>query len=107
VSGSDDPVAGVIRAPLLEDPLLLATPRDHPLAGSRSVVADALRGERWIVGSTDPRSDLLGAWNSNAWDPDVAYVAREWTAKFGLVAAGHGVTVVPGLAAPAPQTRSR
>jgi DNA-binding transcriptional LysR family regulator len=96
-----EPLAGVIRAPLLEDPLLLATPRDHPLAGARSVAADALRGERWIVGSADPRSELLGAWNPSAWNPQVAYVAREWTAKLGLVAAGHGVTLVPGLAAPA------
>jgi DNA-binding transcriptional LysR family regulator len=101
VSGLHEPLAGVIRAPLLEDPLLLAAPRDHPLAGARSVAADALRGERWIVGSADPRSELLGAWNPSAWNPQVAYVAREWTAKLGLVAAGHGVTLVPGLAAPA------
>jgi DNA-binding transcriptional LysR family regulator len=31
----------------------------------------------------------------------VRYVAREWTAKLGLVAAGLGVTLVPSLAATA------
>jgi DNA-binding transcriptional LysR family regulator len=31
----------------------------------------------------------------------VELVAKEWTAKLGLVAAGLGVTLVPGLAAPA------
>ncbi|POM26036.1 LysR substrate binding domain protein [Actinomadura rubteroloni] len=30
----------------------------------------------------------------------MAFVARDWTAKLGLVAAGLGVTVVPGLAVP-------
>jgi DNA-binding transcriptional LysR family regulator len=86
---------------LLQDPLLLAVPRDHPLASYRSVAADALRGSVLPTIQRSPRSELLGAWNPSAWNPQVAYVAREWTAKLGLVAAGHGVTLVPGLVAPA------
>ncbi|GLZ29042.1 LysR family transcriptional regulator [Lentzea sp. NBRC 105346] len=83
--------------PLLDDPLLVAMAPGHPLAGRRSVTPRMLRDERWIVGSTTPGTTLLGAW---APDATVAFVARDWFAKLGLVAAGLGVTVVPGLAVP-------
>jgi DNA-binding transcriptional LysR family regulator len=86
---------------LLEDPLLVAVAGGHPLAGRRSVAPDELARERWIAGSADPSSTLLGAWTGSRWQPRIGHVAREWTAKLGLVAAGRGVTVVPGLAAPA------
>jgi DNA-binding transcriptional LysR family regulator len=87
--------------PLMEDPLLLAVARSHRLARRRSVAVDDLAGEAWVAGSTDPRETLLGAWRWSSWEPDVRYVAREWTAKLGLVAAGLGVTLVPSLAATA------
>ena len=88
--------------PLLDDPLLLAVGRGHPLAGRRSVALDALAGERWITGASNSGETLtlLGTPDAD-WEPDVAFVAREWTAKLGLVAAGLGVTLVPGLAATA------
>jgi DNA-binding transcriptional LysR family regulator len=85
---------------LLEDPLLVAVSRGHPLAGRASVPADALRHERWVAGSTQASSTLLGAWTDSSWQPDIAYLARDWTAKLGLVASGLAITVVPGLAAP-------
>lgn len=86
---------------LLDDRLLVALARDHPLAGHRTVQVDDLRDEPWVAASADPDRVLLGVWPALAWQPAVAYVAREWTAKLGLVAAGLGVTVVPGLAATA------
>ena len=42
---------------------------------------------------------MLGAWQWAEWRPKVELIAKEWTAKLGLVAAGLGVTLVPGLAA--------
>jgi len=101
VTPPDVPPDGVILATLLEDPLLVAVDRRHRLVGEASVAPEELTGERWIVGSPDPDAELLGAWTAAPWDPDIAYVARDWTAKLGLVAAGCGMTVVPGLAAPA------
>lgn len=89
---------------LLEDPLLLAVGRTHRLAGRRTVELDDLAGEAWIAGSREAHDTLLGAWPALAWQPNVEFVAREWTAKLGLVAAGLGVTVVPGLAASAVRT---
>lgn len=87
--------------PILEDPLFVAIAPGHPLAGRSSVTTAELRGERWVAGSSDPGSTLLGAWAGAAWEPDVAFVARDWVAKLGLVAAGLGITVVPGLVVPA------
>lgn len=87
--------------PLLDDPLFVATGEGHPFAGQATVAPAMLRDERWIAGSTDPGSTLLGAWAEPGWRPEVAFVARDWMAKLGLVAAGLGVTTVPGLAVPA------
>jgi DNA-binding transcriptional LysR family regulator len=91
---------GVSGTFLLEDPLLLAVPRRHPLAERASIAPDELAAERWIAGSAEPDSEFLGPWTASTWAPDVAHVARSWMAKLGLVAAGRGVTIVPGLAAP-------
>lgn len=86
--------------PLLEDPLLLALARDHRLARGHTVDLDDLAGEPWISAGASPDEALLGVWPSLECEPHVAFIAREWTAKLGLVAAGLGVTV-PGLAATA------
>jgi DNA-binding transcriptional LysR family regulator len=83
---------------LIDDPLLLAVARDHPLAGRRTVDLDALRDERWIAASPKANDSFLGAWEWADWQPQVSLIAREWTAKLGLVAAGLGVTLVPGVA---------
>lgn len=82
---------------LFEDPLLIAVPRRHRLAGTASVKPAELAGERWIAGSTDVSTSLLGAWATPGTASEIAYVARDWTAKLGLVAAGRGITVVPGM----------
>jgi DNA-binding transcriptional LysR family regulator len=89
---------GIAFEPLLEDPLLLAVGRSHALARRRTVDVDDLAGEPWIAAGTNPEATFLGVWPSLEWRPQIAFIAREWTAKLGLVAAGLGVTVVPGLA---------
>lgn len=86
---------------LIEDPLLLAVGREHPLARRRSVDLDDLADESWIAGSAKASDSMIGAWQWAEWRPRVALIAKEWTAKLGLVAAGLGVTLVPGLAAAA------
>ena len=84
---------------LIDDPLLLAVGLDHPLARRRTVNLDDLVTERWIAGSAKADDSMLGAWQWAEWQPKVELIAKEWTAKLGLVAAGLGVTLVPGLAA--------
>jgi DNA-binding transcriptional LysR family regulator len=85
--------------PLLDDPLLLAVSREHPFAGRNTVELDELADERWIASNTELADTFLGALDTPGWRPRVAFVIREWTAKLGLVAAGIGVTIVPGIAA--------
>jgi DNA-binding transcriptional LysR family regulator len=86
---------------LIDDPLLLAVGRDHPLARRRSVDLDDLAEERWVAASPQASDSMLGAWQWADWQPRVELIAKEWTVKLGLVAAGLGVTLVPGLAADA------
>ncbi|MFJ1768318.1 LysR family transcriptional regulator [Amycolatopsis sp. NPDC088138] len=95
------PPAEVELVTILEDPLFVAMAPGHPLARHPSVTGEMLRDQPWITGSTEPGTTLLGAWAAPSWQPEIAFVARDWVAKFGLVAAGLGVTVVPGLAVPA------
>jgi DNA-binding transcriptional LysR family regulator len=99
VTTTPEPPAGVVLDVLLDDPLLLALPRGHRLAGLARIDPDELREERWIAGSSDPGSTLLGTWTTGSWRPHVAFEVRDWTAKIGLVAGGFGITVVPGLSA--------
>jgi DNA-binding transcriptional LysR family regulator len=86
---------------LVDDPLLLAVGPEHPLARRRTVELDDLAGESWIAASAEAGDTMLGAWQWADWRPRVEMIAKEWTAKLGLVAAGLGVTLVPGLAASA------
>jgi len=84
---------------LLDEPLLIALPATHRLAARRAVQLTELADEHWIAGSTTFEDTLVSACLRSGFRPAVRYVVQEWTAKLGLVAAGLGVTLVPGLAA--------
>lgn len=81
---------------LVDDPMLVAIPRDHRLAKRRTVRYAELAEDHWIAGWPNPADTLIG---TSGFQPDIRYVVPGWTAKLGLVAAGLGVTLVPGLAA--------
>lgn len=98
-SGQSVDVGGLVLRHLLDDPLLVALPREHPLAGRRVLRLTELARESWIAGSTTVEDTLIGACLRSGFRPTVRYVVREWTAKQGLVAAGLGITLLPGLAA--------
>jgi DNA-binding transcriptional LysR family regulator len=84
---------------LLDEPVLVAVPRSHRLARRRSVRLADLADESWVAGSADPEATLLGGSLRHGFRPRIDFVAGEWTAKLGFVAAGLGVTLVPALAA--------
>jgi len=84
---------------LADEPVLLAVRSDHPLARASLVRLADLPGEAWVAGSSRPDETLLGASARLGFAPRIDFVVREWTAKFGFVAAGLGVTLVPALAA--------
>jgi DNA-binding transcriptional LysR family regulator len=62
-------------------------------------VAD-LEDERWIVGEADRSGPQFGAWPTLPGEPNIAYTLRDWPGRFGLVAAGLGVAVIPSLLLP-------
>ncbi|MER7281415.1 LysR substrate-binding domain-containing protein [Dactylosporangium sp. NPDC000244] len=67
--------------------------------GRRVVRLREVAGEAWVAGSARAEETLLGASARLGFRPRIEFVVQEWTAKFGFVAAGLGVTLVPGLAA--------
>ncbi|MYV97876.1 LysR family transcriptional regulator [Streptomyces sp. SID3343] len=76
----------------------VAVHADHPLASRDEVHVDDLAQEAWIVGTGQEGEPQFGAWPTLE-APRVAYEARGWQTRLGLVAAGLGISVLPGLAA--------
>jgi DNA-binding transcriptional LysR family regulator len=76
---------------LLDDPVyLLSTRRVGKLA--------ALRDATWIAGCERCRSHLLSLCADEGFEPRIAYTSDDMVVMQALVAAGLGVTTIPGLA---------
>ncbi len=76
---------------LLNDPVyLLSTRRVGKLAG--------LRDATWIAGCERCRSHLLSLCADEGFEPRIAYTSDDMVVMQALVAAGLGVTTIPGLA---------
>jgi len=91
----------VVVHPLLDDPLLLVMPIDHPQAHLERVPLSALRNEGWIMGTTDwDPVDRALTWACAREDFDPVHVMRtdDYSVIQGFVAAGTGVALVPRLA---------
>lgn len=88
-----------VRFPLLSDPLDVALPPGHPLAGAPGLRLADLAGEPWIYGAAGPWRDItLGACADAGFVPERAHTAADWSAILAMVAAGIGVALVPRLA---------
>jgi DNA-binding transcriptional LysR family regulator len=90
----DDPPLTVV--PALETTLMVAVAAEGKFQGRDEVAMAELAGEPWIAGlatSTDPQ---LGVWPHLTGRPRIAHRTGDWLAKLRLVAAGAGVTTVPG-----------
>ncbi|MBD0418346.1 LysR family transcriptional regulator [Streptomyces sp. TRM S81-3] len=88
------------RVPLLADPLDVALPRDHPLAGADRLRLADLAAEQWIFGGSGPWSDITrAACEAAGFRPHQGHAAAGWTAILAMVEAGMGVALVPRMAA--------
>ena len=84
---------------IVEDPMLVALSLDHPLARKPKLRMRDLCDETWIEGGqAGCRAPLLRACAAAGFEPRVRFGAEQWLGKQGLVAAGVGVTLIPGLA---------
>jgi molybdate transport repressor ModE-like protein len=91
-------VEGLVTRPLLTDPLRLAVPADHPAADRLDGEGlAALAGDTWIAGCPRCRTHLLALCSAAGFTPEIAYATDDYVAVLGLVAAGLGVALVPGL----------
>jgi DNA-binding transcriptional LysR family regulator len=94
------PGAGLTTHALLEDPMHVALPADHPLAGKRALTLPDLRDEQWVqTSASSPCARhvvrlCLGA----GFEPNVSFESDDYETVQGLVAAGVGVALIPRLA---------
>lgn len=87
-------------AHLLDDPLDLLVPADHPLAGRPSVLLREAADEPWIMDRPGrPHHGLvLTACSAAGFTPSIAHESSEWETGAALVGAGLGVALIPRLA---------
>jgi DNA-binding transcriptional LysR family regulator len=90
---------GIERLHLLDDPMYLALPRDHPLAHRRRVRLEDLAGEAWVAGSAGCECNRLisRACATAGYEPRIAFETDDYTAMQGFVAAGVGVSLIAEL----------
>ncbi|MGH3735044.1 MAG: LysR family transcriptional regulator [Micromonosporaceae bacterium] len=87
--------------PLLEEPLDLFVPADHPLADKPDVALVDAADETWIVaapGSSDCAQIVSAACTAAGFSPRIAHQAKDVVAVTALVANGLGVALEPRLA---------
>lgn len=97
----DDPadaqVAGMLRVPLMADPLTLLVPAGHPLAGRDRVDLAELAGATWVAGCPRCRQKFTMICGAAGFSPAVACATDDNMALQSLVASGLGVALVPSL----------
>lgn len=92
---------GLSRVHLLADPYHLVLPKGHPLARRRTLSLAAIADEPWLETSSVPgpcQDVILEACERAGFRPRVTVEADDYPTTQGLVAAGVGVALVPGLA---------
>lgn len=85
--------------PLLDDPLDVLLPTNHPLAAEKSVRLSQTAAEPWILDRPGrPYHQLvMSACTDAGFTPAIAHRATEWETAAALVAAGLGIAMIPRL----------
>jgi DNA-binding transcriptional LysR family regulator len=92
---------GIDYVHLLDDPMYIALPENHPLASRRRLRFADLAGENWILGTTGACPDgrlLMAAAQAAGFEPRIAFHSDDYLAVQGFIAAGVGVALIPDLA---------
>jgi DNA-binding transcriptional LysR family regulator len=97
------PVEGedIERTHLLDDPMYVALPRDHPLAERSTLRLSQLADDPWLLGTSGACPDaaiLLRACHAAGFEPRLAFESDDYAAIQGFIAAGVGVALIPDLA---------
>ncbi len=86
---------------LLDDPMYLMLPADHPMADLPQVRLADLSEDDWILGATNRCPDariLTHACQQAGFEPRIAFHTDDHLAVQGFVASGFGVAFIPDLA---------
>jgi DNA-binding transcriptional LysR family regulator len=91
---------GMRRFELLDDPLHLALPSDHPLADRKRIELGDLREEAWVqTSAASPcAKHVIRSCHAAGFEPTVSFESDDYQTVQGLVAAGVGVALIPELA---------
>lgn len=94
-------VPGVVLRHLFDDPMGVVLPADHPLAGRATVDVADLAGECWIEDNPGSEALLHQLAARHGLVLRIDRSSFDLMTKIALVAAGHGVALVPATLAPA------
>jgi DNA-binding transcriptional LysR family regulator len=88
------------RVRLLEDPMYLALPRSHRLAGRKRLRLEDLAEESWVQTANDSpcARHVVRSCHAAGFEPQVSFQSDDYQTVQGLVAAGVGVALIPELA---------
>ena len=94
------PAAGIRSAKLLDDPMHVALPAAHRLAGKRSLRLADLSDQDWVqTSATSPCArHVVRSCLAAGFEPHVTFESDDYETVQGLVAAGVGVALIPRLA---------
>jgi DNA-binding transcriptional LysR family regulator len=92
--------AGLHAVKLLDDPMHVALPQDHSLAHKSTLQLPDLRNEHWVqTSAASPCArHVVRLCLAAGFEPQVTFESDDYEAVQGLVAAGVGVALIPGLA---------
>jgi DNA-binding transcriptional LysR family regulator len=94
------PGAGLHSATLLEDPMHVALPAEHPLLSKAAISLADLRDLHWVqTSAASPCArHVVRSCLAAGFEPYVAFESDDYDVVQGLVAAGVGVALIPRLA---------
>ncbi len=94
------PGAGLRSVTLLEDPMHVALPANHPLVSEANVSLADLHDQSWVQTSASSpcARHVVRSCLAAGFEPYVAFESDDYDVVQGLVAAGVGVALIPRLA---------
>jgi DNA-binding transcriptional LysR family regulator len=91
---------GLRNVTLIEDPMHVALPAEHPLAEHPALTLKHLRDEQWVQTSASSpcARHVVRSCLAAGFEPHVTFESDDYETVQGLVAAGVGVALIPRLA---------
>jgi DNA-binding transcriptional LysR family regulator len=93
---------GITLEHLFDDPMYVALPASHRLAGANNLDLACFANEPWMLATTNTCPDsrlFLRACHDAGFEPQIAFQNDDYPAILGFVAAGVGVAMIPDMVA--------